>query len=79
MTMADNIETVEKRPGADWNVFYMDVADDGARYSMTVFGCHSARDAIDEALSSFDEPETIEIVAVQRDAIDLAEYHGVKG
>jgi hypothetical protein len=58
---------IEKRPGADWDVVYMDL--DGERDAMTVFGAADAGEAYRDALASFTEP--IEILAVVRRNIGI--------
>lgn len=43
---------IEKRPGLDWIIYYIDTEDD-ARYAMTVFGSPTIEDALQEAERSF--------------------------
>jgi hypothetical protein len=70
-----SIEIV-KRPGADWDVYYMDL--DGSRECMSVFGCPTPEEAIAEARSSLnalsesdEERDQFEILAVVRKGVDL--------
>ena len=63
---------IEKRPGPDWEVFYVD-NHDGSRERMSVFGSATPEDAIAEARASLnalcdrdEEIDQFEIVAVVR-------------
>jgi hypothetical protein len=67
---------IEKRPSADWEVYYMDI--DGARECMSVFGCATPEEAIEEARYSLnvsadteEEKDQFEILAVVRLGADL--------
>ncbi|MBI3704739.1 MAG: hypothetical protein HY244_13055 [Rhizobiales bacterium] len=67
---------IEKRPGADWEVYYMDI--DGTRECMSVFGCLTPEEAIEEARYSLnvsaeteEEKDQFEILAVVRLGADL--------
>jgi len=70
------IDKIEKRPGADWEIYYMDI--DGARECMSVFGCSTPEEAIAEARYSLnvsaeteEEKDQFEILAVVRLDADL--------
>ncbi len=71
------IEKIEKRPGPDWDIFYMDVQD-GSRECMSVFGSLTPEEAIAEARYSLtalceteEEKDWFEILAVVRQGVDL--------
>lgn len=68
------ITEIEKRPGADWTVYWMDI--DGSRHTMSVYGAADAGEAFREAERSFsfDDGNDVEIVAVVRQGVDLSEY-----
>lgn len=55
--------TIEKRPGNDWNVYYISENDDGKDVIeiMTIFGAMTIEEAIADAKSSFmfDEPSIV--------------------
>jgi hypothetical protein len=66
-----------KRPGPDWDIFYMD-AQDGSRECMSVFGSATPEDAIAEARASLNafceteaEKDQFEILAVIRQGVDI--------
>ncbi|MDO8875567.1 MAG: hypothetical protein Q8M24_02790 [Pseudolabrys sp.] len=68
---------VEKRPGADWAIYYMDIID-GDRECMAVFGCATPEEAIAEARYSLnancesdEEKDWFEILAVVRRGVDV--------
>jgi hypothetical protein len=69
-------DKIEKRPGADWEVYYMDM--DGDRECMSVFGCSTPEEAIAEARYSLnvsaeteEEKDQFEILAVVRVGADI--------
>ena len=68
---------IEKRPGPDWDVYYMDMQD-GTRECMSVFGCATPEEAIAEARYSLtvsceteEEKDWFEILAVVRQGVDI--------
>ena len=69
-------DKIEKRPGADWEIYYMDM--DGDRECMSVFGCSTPEEAIAEARDSLnafcenkEEEDQFEILAVVRVGADI--------
>lgn len=68
---------IEKRPGADWEIYYMDIAD-GARERMCVFGASAPEEAVAEARYSLnasceteEEKDQFEILAMVRLGADI--------
>jgi hypothetical protein len=66
-----------KRPGADWDIYYMYL--DGSRECMSVFGCPTPEEAIAGARSSLkalcesdEDLDQFEILAVVRQGADLS-------
>ena len=71
-------DKIEKRPGPDWDVFYVDVHN-GTTECMSVFGSSTPEEAIAEARSSLnvsceteEEKNWFEILAVIRQGVDIA-------
>jgi len=69
---------VEKRPGPDWEVYYMDLVDGGTE-CVSVFGSTTPEEAIAEARASLNafcesdvERDQFEILAVIRRGTDLS-------
>ena len=69
-------DKIEKRSGADWEIYYMDM--DGDRECMSVFGCSTPEEAIAEARDSLnafcenkEEEDQFEILAVVRVGADI--------
>lgn len=67
---------VEKRPGPDWDIHYMDM--NGVRECMSVFGCATPEGAIAEAryslnalCTSEEERDQFEILAVIRQSAGI--------
>ena len=65
------VTSVERRPGPDWDIHYMDI--DGVCDCMSVFGCATPEEAIAEARYSLnalckneEERDQFEILAVIR-------------
>lgn len=74
---------IEKSPGADWLVYYMDITN-GETECMSVFGCPSPEEAIAEARWSLtatceteEERDWFEILALVRQAAGI-EVHSPK-
>ena len=70
-------DKIEKRPGPDWDIFYMDIHD-GSRECMSVFGSVTPEEAIAEARDSLtvsceteEEKDWFEILAVVRQGVDI--------
>lgn len=68
---------IEKRPGADWQIYYMDLHD-GGRECMSIFGSATPEEAIAEARASLnalcetkEEEDQFEILAVVRQGVDI--------
>jgi hypothetical protein len=68
---------IEKRPGPDWDIFYMDI-EDGSRECMSVFGSLTPEGAVAEARFSLnalceteEEKDQFEILAVVRQGADI--------
>jgi hypothetical protein len=68
---------IEKRPGPDWEVYYMDLVD-GSTECMSVFGSATPEEAIAEARYSLnalceseEEEDQFEILAVVRLGTDI--------
>ena len=68
---------IEKRPGPDWLVYYMDVTN-GETECMSVFGCASPEEAITEARWSLtstceteEEKDWFEILALVREGAGI--------
>lgn len=72
------VKSVEKRPGPDWDIHYMDI--DGTRDCMSVFGCATPEEAITEARYSLnalceseEERDQFEILAIVRVGADIGQ------
>ncbi len=70
-------DKIEKRPGPDWDIFYMDTHD-GSTECMSVFGSLTPEEAIAEARDSLtvsceteEEKDWFEILAVVRQGVDI--------
>jgi hypothetical protein len=70
-------DKIEKRPGPDWDIYYMDLHG-GGRECMSVFGSSTPEDAIAEARASLnafceteEEKDQFEILAVVRQGVDI--------
>jgi hypothetical protein len=70
-------DKVAKRPGPDWDIFYMDLLGGGSE-CMSVFGSSTPEEAVAEArvsLNSFceteEEKDQFEILAVVRQGADI--------
>jgi hypothetical protein len=70
-------DKIEKRPGPDWDIFYMDLHDGGTE-CISVFGRLTPEDAIAEARFSLnalceteEEKDQFEILAVVRQGVDI--------
>lgn len=68
---------IEKRPGPDWAVYYMDLVD-GSTECVSVFGSATPEEAIAEARASLnalcetgEEEDQFEILAVVRQGTDI--------
>lgn len=68
---------IEKRPGPDWTVYYIDLVDGGAE-SMSVFGSATPEEAVAEARASLnalcesEEKDQFEILAVVRQGSNIS-------